>query len=56
MRKREFATCVALRMAVINRSVSDLSLILINSKEKFSNSLILDYKNVSVHLLIRGFW
>ena len=34
---------------MINRSVSDLSQGLINSKEK---SLILDYKNYSVHLLI----
>ena len=41
MRIRDIATCVALGLGVIGRSVSDISQILINSK-KISNSLILD--------------
>ena len=42
MRKREFATCVAIGNGVISRSVSDPSQILHNSKKRFANSLILD--------------
>ena len=52
MRKREFATCVALGIVLIGWSVSDLSQILINSKKK--NSLILEKKIIGIRLHRQG--